>query len=199
MTDFPNFELLIEEDGLVYYCADYFDRAHSARYLKDLKEGVPWTQAEVLVYGRHLKTPRLTAWYGDPGVQYRYSGRVEVARGWSPAILKIKASLEEQIPHPMNSVLLNYYRDGRDSMGWHSDDEPELGTNPLIVSVSFGGKRRFHLHHKRDKAKKRWIDLSDGSVLIMAGPLQHHWRHGIYKVSRPLGPRINLTFRHIRI
>jgi alkylated DNA repair dioxygenase AlkB len=140
--------------------------------------------------------PRLSAWYGDAGAVYTYSGLRLEPLPWTPVLLEIKQATERLSGTRFNSVLLNLYRDGQDSMGWHSDDEPELGPEPVIASVSLGALRRFVFQHK----KRRWriaLDLEPGSVLLMAGATQHHWRHALPKTRRPVAPRINLTFRTI--
>jgi alkylated DNA repair dioxygenase AlkB len=136
----------------------------------------------------------LTAWHGD--ASYTYSGLRLEPQPFTPLQREIKTAVEAASGHRFNSVLLNYYRDGADSMGMHSDDEAELGPNPAIASVSFGASRTFILRHKRTKQTIK-VDLTSGSLLLMAGPTQHHWQHGINKSARPLGPRVNLTFRYI--
>jgi len=145
----------------------------------------------------HLRVaiPRLTAWHGEKG--YVYSGiRLEPAP-WNEPLLELEAIAEELAWAPFNSVLLNLYRDGRDSVSWHADNEPGLGYNPVIASVSLGAQRRFQLRHRRSGARVS-LDLPHGSCLIMAGATQHHWLHQLPKTARPVGPRINLTFRHMR-
>ena len=142
--------------------------------------------------------PRLTAWYGDADARYVYSGLARDPLPWTPRLLAMKASIERATGHRFNSVLLNYYRNERDSMGMHSDDEPELGDEPAIASFSLGQARNLVFKHKFDRARKPVrIELGDGSLLLTRGPTQRNWKHGIAKGSRPLGPRLNLTFRHI--
>jgi alkylated DNA repair dioxygenase AlkB len=171
--------------------------------------GLPWPNAEVLarliaetawraetvtLFGQRHLQPRLTAWHGD--ASYTYSGLTLDPLPFTPLLQAIRAAAEAATGHRYNSVLLNYYRDGRDSMGMHSDDEPELGPQPAIASVSFGATRTFVLKHKRTRESVR-LELTDGSLLFMGGNLQHNWLHGINKSARPLGPRVNLTFRRI--
>jgi alkylated DNA repair dioxygenase AlkB len=153
-----------------------------------------WRSEVVTVWGRQHPQPRLTAWHGEAG--YRYSGLSLAPLPFTALLLEIKAAVEQASGRRFNSVLLNYYRDQRDSMGMHSDDEPELGPEPAIASVSFGATRTFILRHKAGGRTVR-LDLTSGSMLLMAGATQANWQHGINKLSRPAGPRINLTFRKI--
>jgi len=144
-----------------------------------------------------MDVPRLTAWYGDEGKSYRYSGHTYHPQPWSSALLEVRRAIEPVCGVVFNSVLLNYYRDERDSVGWHSDDEPELGVNPVIGSVSFGATRSFQLRHKQDRKQKLTVELSNGSLLVMRGPTQHHWLHQVPKSAAAKGARVNLTFRAI--
>jgi len=153
-----------------------------------------WREETVLVYGKRHLQPRLSAWHGDKA--YRYSGLSLAPQPFTPLLAAIRDAAESVTGRRYNSVLLNYYRDGRDSMGMHSDDEPELGPAPAIASVSFGATRDFILRHKASKATLK-LPLTDGSLLFMAGAMQANWMHGINKTAKPLGPRINLTFRNI--
>ena len=166
-------------------------------FFSQLKERVKWQQEEIKLYGRKILLPRLTAWFGDEGKTYMYSGITVEPEPWTPTLLEIKSRIEEVSDVTFNSVLLNYYRNERDSVSWHSDDEPELGKNPTIGSVSLGDVRTFQLKHKTDKSLNISRDLPDGSYLEMAGSTQHHWLHQIPKRTRKIGPRINLTFRII--
>lgn len=153
-----------------------------------------WKAEHITLWGRQLLQPRLTAWHGD--ARYTYSGLSMEPLPFTPLQREIKAAVEQASGRRFNSVLLNYYRDGRDSMGMHSDDEAELGPEPAIASLSFGATRTFILKHKRSKQTLK-LDLEAGSLLLMAGKTQHNWLHGINKVSGPVGPRVNLTFRYI--
>jgi alkylated DNA repair dioxygenase AlkB len=154
----------------------------------------PWREESVVVYGKRHLQPRLTAWYGD--ASYTYSGLRLEPLPWTALLLEIRAAVEAACGQRFNSVLLNRYRNERDSMGMHSDDEPELGNDPVIASLSYGATRTFILRHKRDKRTVR-LPLEDGSLLLMSGQLQRNWLHGINKSTRPLGERLNLTFRYI--
>ena len=150
------------------------------------------------VWGKTHLQPRLHAWYGDPGMGYRYSGLELEPLGWTPLLTALKAQVEALCEASFNSVLLNYYRDQRDSMGMHADDEPELGPDPVIASVSFGEERVLRFKHRRDRSiEPIKVSLPHGSLLLMKGPTQANWHHGINKLSRPCGPRVNLTFRRI--
>ncbi len=166
--------------------------------LERLIKETPWRQDRITLWGKSYLQPRLLAWYGDAGTAYSYSGITLVAEPWSELLLSIKSKVETLSGSTFNSVLVNYYRDQRDSMGFHADDEQELGENPVIASVSFGEERRFVLKHKRRKDLDRLVlPLPSSSLLLMAGETQKNWKHGIPKETRPRGPRINLTFRTI--
>lgn len=159
-----------------------------------LLEQTPWRAETVLVYGKRHLQPRLTAWFGD--ASYTYSGLRLAPLAWTPLLGEIRTAVEAACARRFNSVLLNLYRDERDSMGMHSDDEPELGHAPAIASLSYGATRTFILKHKRDKRTLR-LPLSAGGLLLMSGATQQNWLHGINKSTRSLGGRINLTFRYI--
>jgi alkylated DNA repair dioxygenase AlkB len=154
----------------------------------------PWRAETVLVFGKRHLQPRLSAWYGD--ASYTYSGLRLAPLPWTPLLGEIRAAVEAACGQRFNSVLLNRYRNGQDSMGMHSDDEPELGPEPVIASLSYGTTRTFILRHKRNKDTIR-LPLTDGGLLLMAGTLQQNWLHGINKSARPLGERLNLTFRNV--
>jgi alkylated DNA repair dioxygenase AlkB len=166
----------------------------NAEVFARLLDETPWRAESVVVYGKRHLQPRLTAWYGE--ASYTYSGLQLDPLPWTALLLVIRAAVESACGQGFNSVLLNRYRDGRDSMGMHSDDEPELGDQPVIASLSFGTTRTFILRHKRNKQTVR-LALEDGSLLLMSGRLQENWVHGINKSVRPLGERLNLTFRYI--
>ena len=153
-----------------------------------------WREESVVVYGKRHMQPRLSAWHGDKA--YRYSGLSLAPLPFTPLLEAIRLAAEAATGRSYNSVLLNYYRNGQDSMGMHSDDEPELGPEPAIASVSFGATRPFILRHKSSRETLR-LPLNDGSLLFMAGGMQANWMHGINKTAKPIGPRVNLTFRKI--
>ncbi|MBW2288613.1 MAG: alpha-ketoglutarate-dependent dioxygenase AlkB [Deltaproteobacteria bacterium] len=155
-------------------------------------------QQTLKIFGRNVVAPRLSAWYGDPGATYAYSGLRLEPKPWFPALGDIRNRLERTMGCRFNSVLLNLYRDGRDSIGWHSDDEPELGEEPTIASLSFGGTRRFLLRH-RTRPELDTLELlpGHGSLILMAGATQSAWKHAVPKTACPADPRLNLTFRTI--
>lgn len=185
-------------DAEVLYL-DRLDLGQSdAQLLERLIAEIPWRAEEVVMWGRRVPQPRLTAWYGDPGAHYAYSGIELDPLPWTPLLADIKSRVETASGTAFNSALINYYRDERDSIGFHSDDEPELGRRPVIASLSLGEERTFILKHKTSKhLQPVRLRLESGSLLLMKGDTQHRWRHGIAKESRPCGPRINLTFRTI--
>lgn len=159
---------------------------------------VAWEQRAIRIFGQEMPQPRLTAWYGDPAARYTYSGLAWEPRPWTPALQSLRRRIEATTNTRFNSVLLNYYRDGRDSMGWHADDETELGPAPAIASLSLGATRRFRLRARAGLAHPPLaLDLPSGSLLLMRGPTQQHWQHALPKTARPVGPRLNLTFRWV--
>ncbi|MDX2216845.1 MAG: alpha-ketoglutarate-dependent dioxygenase AlkB [Oculatellaceae cyanobacterium bins.114] len=174
-----------------------FGARESDRWLAELTQTIDWQQDWITMFGRSLPLPRLTAWYGDPGKCYTYSGITMAPKPWTESLLALKAQVDGVSGVTFNSVLLNLYRNGNDSMGWHSDDEPELGQNPVIGSLSFGETRRFGLRHKSQKELRHSLELTSGSFLLMQGTTQHCWQHQISKTKRTITPRINLTFRVI--
>ena len=166
-------------------------------YFDLLRDSIAWRQDTIQMYGRDRQIPRLNAWYGDAGARYGYSGLELAPQVWTPELSILKTAVENALDTQFNSVLANLYRDGDDSVSWHSDDEPELGFQPLIASLSFGDTRRFSLRLKSEPCKVRHIDLEGGSLLVMSGYTQHAWQHQLSKTKHPVGPRINLTFRRV--
>jgi alkylated DNA repair dioxygenase AlkB len=163
-----------------------------------LRRDTPWVHEEVVVWGKKHLQPRLTAWYGDPGRSYTYSGTVMHPLPWTDLLLSLKRELEELVEERFNSVLLNLYRNQNDRMGFHSDNEPSLGPDPTIASLSYGATRTLIFKHKRRKdIPPKPLKLTSGSLLLMKGATQRNWNHGINKEAVPIGPRINLTFRNI--
>jgi alkylated DNA repair dioxygenase AlkB len=166
--------------------------------LHELIDSIAWRQEEITLFGKTHLQPRLCAWYGDRESTYAYSGISMEPRDWTPTLLNIRQRIESLVGHEFNSVLLNYYRDHQDSMGMHSDDEVELGQNPVIASLSLGEERSFLLRHKyRKDLKTIKLSLPSGSLLLMKGDTQRYWKHGINKEKQPCGARLNLTFRCI--
>ena len=183
-------------DGDVVFDAGFFSDSEADRLLTALLSSLLWEQHRVRVYGRTYPAPRLSAWHGDEGLRYTYSGLTLEAQPWTPELQDIRSQIEAAAGTSFNTVLLNQYRNGKDSMGWHSDDEPELGTNPVIASVSFGDARRFIMRHRtRDDIDRVELSLGHGSVLIMRGATQHNWQHHVPRTARSVGTRVNLTFR----
>ena len=163
-----------------------------------LKNSIAWKHEKIKLFGRWVLQPRLSAWYGDEATDYVYSGLKNTPKPWNEVLLKLKKQVEEISQAKFNSVLLNYYRDGQDSMGWHQDNEKELGINPTIASLSFGESREFQLRYKLDKTLPTIkCVLENGSLLMMSGLTQKFWQHQIPKTRKPVGERINLTFRKI--
>jgi len=185
-------------DAIVELYRHAFSKSEADRLFKILLANTNWAQEKIKYYGKLMDIPRLTAWYGDAGRSYVYSGIKANPMPWTPELREIKNRIEEISDCTFNCVLLNQYRDGRDSVSWHADDEKELGENPIVGSVTFGEERDFHFKHRRELDLKSKITLEHGSFLLMAGATQHNWLHQIPKSSRQLGPRINLTFRTIR-
>jgi alkylated DNA repair dioxygenase AlkB len=185
------------EAEVIFY-QTFFTGPESDALFRDLRDKVNWKQEQIKLYGKPIDLPRLTAWYGDKGKGYTYSGITLQPDPWTPTLLAIKREIEAISAVTFNSVLLNQYRGERDSVAWHSDDERELGTNPVIGSVSFGATRAFQFRHKRHRKQRLTLELGHGSYLLMRGPTQHYWLHQVPKTARPIGPRINLTFRVIQ-
>jgi len=184
-------------DAEVVFYPELFPALEADRLLSQLVETTAWRQDSIKIYGKPTPLPRLTAWYGDAGARYVYSGIVNDPLPWTPALAEIKEVVDAVSGVAFNGVLLNRYRTGKDSMGWHSDDEREFGPNPVIASVSFGGTRNFQLRHKRHKEQKASVELTHGSLLVMRGPTQENWQHQIPKTAKPVQERLNLTFRRL--
>lgn len=184
----------------IFYDPNFLEPVAAGALLAELTATIPWKQEPIKLFGKEVMQPRLTAWHGDPDAHYRYSGISLAPLPWTPALLSLRQQIEAATGARFNSVLLNLYRSGQDSMGWHADDEPELGLQPVIASVSLGAVRRFRLK-PRDPGRMAhapvgW-DLGSGSLLVMQGPTQQHWLHAVPKTARPTAPRLNLTFRWV--
>jgi alkylated DNA repair dioxygenase AlkB len=190
-VDVPLFE------GAARYWPRAFTIAESARHFEQLRRTIDWRHEEVLIFGRRRSVPRLVAWYGDPIAVYGYSGTRHAPVPWTNELELVRQRVADITGLPFNGVLLNLYRDGQDGMGWHSDNEPELGREPSVASVSFGAPRRFRLKHRRRRTETMDLLLDDGSLLLMHGETQHNWLHSVPKTSRPTGERVNLSFRLI--
>ena len=184
--------------GLVDYRPGVFAPAESGRLMEKFIRDIPWQQKSQLLYGREVITPRLTAWFGDLGVDYSLTGNSREPLPWTPELLLIKNKIEPFSGAKFDSVLLNYYRDGNDSVSWHTDNDGVPGKNWVVASVSFGQPRRFDFRSRDDHAVKYSLILENGSYLLMKGGFQEGWQHRVPKEKGAMGPRINLTFRKLR-
>ena len=180
----------------VLYDPSFAPPALAARWFASLQVEVPWQIKTIVMFGKPVVSPRLTSWHGEPHARYRYSGLTLEPLPWTPTLQVIRERAQAVAGALLDSVLANLYRDGCDGMGWHADDEPELGRNPVIASVSLGAPRRFVLRERATGARSA-IDLAPGSLLVMSGDTQHRFVHAVPKTSRAVGPRINLTYRRI--
>ncbi|KGK59702.1 DNA methylase [Xanthomonas cannabis pv. phaseoli] len=179
----------------VQWWRGWLQAAAADALLQTLLTQVQWEVHRIRMFGRVVDSPRLSSWIGDPEASYRYSGTQFSPQPWLDALQPLRARLQEDTGRPFNSVLVNRYRSGNDAMGWHSDDEPELGAQPLIASVSLGATRRFAFKHRDDAALKQTLELGHGDLLLMGGDTQRCYKHALPRTARPVGERINLTFR----
>ena len=187
-------------DAELFFYPQLLESNQADILLASLRQEIEWTQNTIRFYGKESLVPRLEAWYGDPGKSYSYSGIHMNPKPWTQNLIQIKKAIEPIAKVTFNSVLINYYRDGKDRVAWHSDDEKELGQNPVIGSISLGAERKFKMRHRQYKTNglKYEIMLNHGSFLLMKGTTQHHWMHEIPRTAKPTDPRINLTFRIIK-
>ena len=185
-------------DADIVYVPSFFNNDIASELYHDLLREIPWQQDNIKVFGKEFAQPRLTALFGNDGKPYSYSNITMQPNPWNLLLQKIKFHVESVAEINFTTVLLNYYRDGQDSNGWHSDNEKELGLNPTIASVSLGSERLFQLKHNTNPSLRQNILLEHGSLLIMKGTTQHFWKHQIPKTNKPVGGRINLTFRVIQ-
>ena len=186
------------DNGEYLFFPDFFSKSESDLYLHKMEENIDWKQESMNMYGKQVNFPRLTAWYGDNDKPYSFSGITLEPKTWNSELMEIKQKIEPLSNVVFNTVLLNRYRSGNDSISWHTDAEKELGLNPVIASVNFGATRKFQLRHIHTKEKLE-IELTHGSLLVMKGQLQHYWQHQVPKTSKVVGERINLTFRVIKL
>jgi alkylated DNA repair dioxygenase AlkB len=219
---FEKNRLITLPDAELLFIENFYTPSVSDAFLAQLSAELAWKQGEIVIFGKKIAEPRLTAWYGDAGKNYTYSGKLQEPLTWDNDLILIKNDVEKIIKNELfnsinkeinsvnkelinpinsdftfNSVLCNYYRNGQDSMGFHADNEKELGLNPVIASVNFGESRRFVFRRRDDKTIKHELVLTHGSLLVMSGAMQHHWVHAVPKEPKKTKPRINLTFRHI--
>ena len=185
-------------DAEIIYYPQFFDKEQADQIYSELLQEIAWQQDNITVFGKTHPQPRLTALYGNEGKPYSYSNITMQPNPWNTLLQKIKYLIESRTECQFTTVLLNQYRDGKDSNGWHADNEKELGTNPIIASLSFGAERVFQLKHNTIADAKKSIVLEHGSLLLMKGSTQHFWKHQIPKTAKPIGNRINLTFRSIK-
>lgn len=190
---------LLSQHGELYFLPNFLNSKEADTAFDRLLHHINWKQYHIRMFGKLLAQPRLTAWYGGLGTTYSYSGLNLEPEPFSKELLDLKIKIEELGSTQFNSVLLNLYRNEKDSMGWHADDERELGINPVIASLSLGQTRKFQVKHKIEKNLSLTIPLTHGSLLIMKGEMQHYWQHAIPKCKNSCGPRINLTFRNILV
>jgi alkylated DNA repair dioxygenase AlkB len=176
----------------------FLSESEAGALFDTLRTRVRWEQHTVRLFGREVPSPRLSAWYGDPEAVYRYSGVTHRPHPWIPELDELRSRVELETGSSFNSVLLNLYRDGSDAMGWHADDEPELGPEPTIASVTLGAARRMRFRHRTRKEMTASVTLSNGSLLVMAGATQRHWLHAVPRTRTVHAERINLTFRRIQ-
>lgn len=193
----PDFHTLQDADLSVCYWPAFLTAEQAQLMFERLIRTIDWQQGEIRIFGKVHPEPRLSAWYGDPQAAYRYSSKRMLPLPWTPELFQLKGQLESARVGRFNGVLLNLYRDGEDYMGYHADNEPELGPEPIIASLSLGAERRFLLK-QRQTGQKHTLLLESGSLLVMSGPTQQHWLHSLPKARRVKEPRINLTFRTIQ-
>ena len=180
----------------IRYLPEFMSSAAADRWLQILLSELAWRRDSISLFGRRHGLPRLHCWYADSGLRYRWSGLDMEPVPWPPALMDLRSRVEGEAGVLFNSALANLYRDGNDSMGWHADDEPELGERPVIASLSLGAPRAFRLRHKAGRYEPRTIELEPGSLLLMAGDTQCNWQHSVPRRKRVADARINLTFRH---
>lgn len=184
-------------DASLSYIPDFLSSLEADRYFDEFVQHLQWRQEHIKMYGRKVRIPRLQAWYGEASAHYQYSGIDMKPLPWTKSLASLKERCELQSQTRFNSVLANLYRDGNDSVGWHADDEPELGTEPVIASISLGVQRHIDFRHNQSKQKVRF-QLEHGSLLLMSGGTQQYWQHTLPRSLKVTGARVNLTFRTIK-
>ena len=188
---------IVAKNAELYFYENFLCEDDASEFYNLLFSQTLWRQDKIKLFGREMLIPRLQAWYGDSGAAYHYSGIRLCPMEWTPALNNLKKRIEAGVNASFNSVLVNLYRTGQDSNGWHADNEPELGRNPVIASLSLGASRRFKMRHNHDKELSINLELNHGSLLIMSGNTQSFWKHCVPKTNRIIQPRINLTFRKV--
>jgi len=198
LLDLENKKKIKIKDGELYYDRFFFSNIEANKYFNLLKKEIQWRQDNIKIFGKIYPQPRLTALYANNNKSYSYSNIKMQPITFTPTLFDIKSKIEKRLNSQFTSCLLNLYRNGQDSNGWHADNEKELGLNPVIASLSLGAERVFHMKHRNDKKEKLKINLTNGSLLVMRGKTQHHWLHQIPKTRKKVEERINLTFRIIK-
>lgn len=198
LLDLENKKKFKIKDGELYYDRFFFNNIEANKYFSLLKKEIQWRQDNIKIFGKIYPQPRLTALYANNNKSYSYSNIKMHPITFTPTLFDIKSKIEKRLNSQFTSCLLNLYRNGQDSNGWHADNEKELGLNPVIASLSLGAERVFHMKHRNDKKEKLKINLTNGSLLVMRGKTQHHWLHQIPKTRKKVEERINLTFRIIK-
>jgi alkylated DNA repair dioxygenase AlkB len=191
-------KIILAKDGQADYFSGFYKLDECNDLFQSLLSSVSWESDRIQMFGKMITTSRKVAWVGDPQCSYTYSGVQKAPQEWPKAVLEIKHKLEQVTGYAYNSCLLNLYHTGTEGMGWHSDDEKELDSSTPIASVSIGAQRKFAFRHKQDKTTSS-LFLENGSLLIMHPPIQEYWQHALLKTKVAIGPRINLTFRQIRL
>ena len=189
-------EIVAHNDLKVRIEKNFFNQVDSNKLLKKLISDLPWESMAIKMFGKDITIPRLQCWVGDKGCDYKYSGKKFNRQDWPADLIMIREKIYKELNIDFNSVLVNYYRDGMDSMGWHSDDEKELGPNPTIASISLGSERDLVFRNKINKEVLP-IPQTHGCLILIDGKTQKNWQHAIKKTRKVIGPRINMTFRNI--
>lgn len=195
---FQNNTTIALKDAKISYDEHFLSHNEASTYFDVLRKETDWQQDRIKVFGKEYDQPRLTALFANNKNPYTYSNITMHPNPFSPVLLEIKSKIEKTLNQTFTTCLLNLYRNGQDSNGWHADNEKELGKNPVIASVSLGAERLFHMKHRTDKTQKLRLNLAHGSLLVMSGSTQHNWLHQIPKTKKNVGERINLTFRIIK-
>jgi len=190
-------EIISLKDAELRFWPDFLESDTAAKVLESIRRQTPWVQSHIRIAGRVIPIPRLNAWYGDAGADYSYSGVLLETQPWTETLQSVKSDVEACTGGEFNSALVNLYRDNRDSVDWHADDEPELGLRPVVASVSLGEHRTFELRRKDNHREKLKLLLPHGSLLLMTGDTQIHWQHRVAKEKALCGERVNITFRKV--
>ncbi|CAG7855876.1 hypothetical protein MCAMS1_00168 [biofilm metagenome] len=194
----PIIDFNLGDEAELYLIKGFYVPPEADELFSALLNGLSWQEEDILIFGKWVKVPRLMCWHGDAKAHYEYSGVNHIPLPWTSELQRIRKKIEQQCGCDFNSVLANLYRDGRDSMGCHADDEKELGINPTIASLSLGDERQFKMHHKKTK-RSLTIHLQHADLLVMGGTCQHYWMHSVPKTKAAKTPRINLTLRKILV